>query len=120
MTIDFNDWLEDHAGLIRGQHPGAGSSSHYYNYSFRASADIEAGGEIFMDYGPNWFKERTEKGKLKSTSLFELSEFKRPVEWLKKHGMCIDNIKVGTSTIPLAGRGGECLMYSCSLSLSTA
>ena len=29
----------------------------------------------------------------------------RPVEWLKEYGWCIDNIEIGISTIPDAGRG---------------
>ena len=29
----------------------------------------------------------------------------RPVEWLETHGWCIDNLRVGQSTIPDAGRG---------------
>jgi len=30
---------------------------------------------------------------------------KRKIEWLKENGMCMDNMKVGASTIPNAGRG---------------
>jgi len=29
----------------------------------------------------------------------------RPLEWLEKNGLCMDNIKPGPSTIPYAGRG---------------
>ena len=29
----------------------------------------------------------------------------RPVEWLRRHGWCIDNLRVAASTIPEAGRG---------------
>ncbi|KAL3797357.1 hypothetical protein HJC23_010483 [Cyclotella cryptica] len=38
---------------------------------------------------------------------FAMKDFnsKRSVDWLKKNGVCVDNIVSGTSTIPQAGRG---------------
>ena len=35
----------------------------------------------------------------------EYTKPERPVDWLEKHGWCIDHLRVGPSTIPHAGRG---------------
>ena len=93
----------DNAGLILGEHPGAGAISHYHSFQFQAHREINAGDEILVDYGPNWFRERKSKGMIKTT----ISELARDVDWLKKHGMCLDNLRVGPSTTLQAGRGGE-------------
>ena len=34
-----------------------------------------------------------------------LAESQRPIEWLEEHGMCLDNLVAGPSTVPDAGRG---------------
>jgi hypothetical protein len=47
----------DNAGITRDKFPGAGSSSHYHEFEFRATSDVVAGSEILIDYGPNWFDE---------------------------------------------------------------
>jgi hypothetical protein len=49
------------ADLHRGRDPGAGASTTYHNSLFQATQDIEPGAEIYMDYGSNWFKRRTEE-----------------------------------------------------------
>jgi hypothetical protein len=38
--------------------PGIGAYSYHSGYLFRATRDIEAGEEIFANYGPNWLKDR--------------------------------------------------------------
>ncbi len=96
----------DHGGLARSKYPGAGAISHYHNYSFIASKDIEAGGELMVNYGANWFKEREKRGMIIPTkSDYADMELKRDIHWLEEHGMCLDNIKVGMSTNAQAGRG---------------
>ena len=44
----------------------------------------------------------------------ELEASIRPVEWLRKNGKCLDNLRPGISTIEGAGRGafGECVGLS--------
>jgi hypothetical protein len=49
------------ADLHRGRDPGTGASTTYHNSLFQATQEIEPGAEIFMDYGSNWFKRRTEE-----------------------------------------------------------
>ena len=93
----------DHAGLTRHQSPGAGAVTHYHKYSFVAMDDIVAGGEILMNYGVNWFKERERKGIMKSPDT--LQEKARSTDWLRENGICLDHIKVGPSTKEHAGRG---------------
>ena len=36
---------------------------------------------------------------------FSIRDKKRSVEWIEKHGMCMENMVAGTTTIPQAGRG---------------
>jgi len=45
----------DEAGLHRSVHPGAGSRTPYHNGTTYVSRRIPAGGELFKDYGQNWF-----------------------------------------------------------------
>jgi len=95
----------DNAALTR-DFPGAGANSHYHDFTFHSTDEIEAGSEILMDYGIDWFKERATKRRLKSPkNLFML---KHDIDWLRDHGICLDNIRVGRSTKRHAGRGGEC------------
>jgi hypothetical protein len=49
------------ADLHRGRDPGAGAATTFHNSLFQANQDIEPGAEIFLDYGSNWFKHRTEE-----------------------------------------------------------
>lgn len=37
--------------------------------------------------------------------LYSQPEAKQKMDWLKENGLCMDNMKVGASTIPYAGRG---------------
>ena len=94
----------DNAALTRA-FPGAGANSHYHDFTFHATGEIEAGSEILLDYGINWFNEREIKGRLKSPQ--NLSLLKHDIDWLRDHGICLDNIRVGRSTKRHAGRGGE-------------
>jgi hypothetical protein len=115
-TIQSSGAKVDTAGLHRSTHAGAGANSHYWNYSFSASRDIPAGSEILVSYGLDWFNERKEKEILDldsnqydngdgdvdgSTS----SNSAKSIDWLRQNGICLDNIKVGQSSNPEAGRG---------------
>jgi hypothetical protein len=118
----------DEGGLVRTESPGTGSISHYHNYTFFASKAIESGFEIFVNYSPVWFQTRqnrinaaVEGMKLllaespdEATSLRSESQQKaqqqqkslsRDVDWLKRNGRCLDNLKVDKSEQPHAGRG---------------
>jgi hypothetical protein len=46
------------AGLHRSKDPGTGASTTYHDVHFTAAADIEAGAEIFVEYGDSWFEDR--------------------------------------------------------------
>ena len=104
----------DTVGLNRGRDPGAGSNSQYLNPSFVATTAIPEGGEILMKYGKEWFQERREKKRMHEEEdeqqKFKMNNlgstrFKRSVAWIQKQGICLDNLKVGQSTIQEAGRG---------------
>lgn len=88
----------DNAGLIRYASPGAGSITAYHNYSWYAQKDIPVCGEIFVNYGPDWFRER---GFLDQSAPLK----QKPLTDLRESGYCLDNIVAGRSTIEHAGRG---------------
>jgi hypothetical protein len=46
----------DDAGLMRHQSQGAGASTHYHNFTWYLQKDLDARGEIFVNYGPEWFR----------------------------------------------------------------
>eukprot|EP00956_Cyclotella_meneghiniana_P034746 scaffold107994_cov70-Cyclotella_meneghiniana.AAC.1 len=48
----------DGGGLSRYTSPGAGGISTWVNRTTTAAWDIDAGSELFVDYGPNWFLSR--------------------------------------------------------------
>ena len=48
----------DEAGAARTVSPGAGAFTHYHNHSFYTQRPVAAGGEIFLNYGRDWFRER--------------------------------------------------------------
>ena len=111
-ATDFNavqplEATVDSGELHRHTHYGAGAISHYWNYTFYASKDIAAGGEVFVNYGSNWFMERKEKSVFDNLDHIEyaIPNPSRSLEYLKTNGICLDNIKVGPSTNPQAGRG---------------
>jgi hypothetical protein len=83
-------------GLDRVFSPGAGAFTHYENYTWTASKDLDAGDEIFISYGEHWMNER---------SLTDGTAWKRDVSDLRQFGYCLDNIIPGTSLIEHAGRG---------------
>jgi len=72
----------DNAGLDRYTSPGAGASTPWFNRTSTASKDIEAGSELFVDYGPNWFLSRD--------GVFELvpisTSFEKAQAFLKEYG----------------------------------
>jgi hypothetical protein len=85
--------MQTNAGLDRKNYPGAGASSHFYGVTSVALRDLGAGSELTIDYGDR----RYEKGKIYEAP-------KRSPEWLRTHGMCIDNIKIQPAKDPQMGR----------------
>eukprot|EP00970_Alexandrium_tamarense_P009088 scaffold1795_cov187-Alexandrium_tamarense.AAC.6 len=87
----------DNGGLKRGLEPGAGAITHHYNYTWNVDRDLNAGDELFVEYGQGWFKERG----------FETQVV--PTKWNVSHlsnvGHCLDNIVPGKSLVKGAGRG---------------
>jgi hypothetical protein len=77
-------------------------NSYFYDVNFIASRDINAGEELFVNYGPDgeWFKSRgIELAKIDSTRAI------LAVEHLNKVGVCQGSNFVNSSTIYGAGRG---------------
>lgn len=87
----------DEAGELRSESPGAGAFTHYHNLSFRAFSNIAEGQELMVNYGQGW------SDKIPNEDLGDST--KRPVEWLRKNGICLDHIQPALSNIPHAGRG---------------
>jgi hypothetical protein len=86
--------VQTNAGLDRKTHPGAGAITHFYGVTSEAVRDVSAGSELTIDYGDRPYEE----GK-------KYKAPKRTPEWLRTHGMCIDNIKIEQATDPQMGRG---------------
>jgi hypothetical protein len=91
----------DEGGLTRVSSPGAGAITHYHNYTFWTSQQVDAGDELFVNYGDGWFQERQGKGLV----LKQEGKPRRNLEYLREEGRCLDNIVPGQSSIPDAGRG---------------
>ena len=85
----------DNANLRRDRDPGAGAISHYSGVTSIATRDIAAGSELTIDYGDWHYDKPREAYKVPS----------RNPDWLRKHGMCIDNIRIQPATDPSMGRG---------------
>jgi hypothetical protein len=81
-------------GLHRYYDPGAGAITHYYGISSVAKRNVTAGSELTINYG-DW---PYEKGKVYVAP-------NRTVDWLQRHGMCIDNIEIRPASNPSMGRG---------------
>ena len=89
----------DNAGVTRMNSPASGSFTHYHNLTWMVEKDMDAGSEIFLNYGEGWFRER-------GYDLQEPPTGRRSVEWLRQHGYCLDtSIVPGRSKIKDAGRG---------------
>jgi len=87
----------DDGGLKRGKSPGAGAITHHHNRTWNAAKDLEVGDEVFIAYGPGWFKERGFQ--------VDVSPRKWDVSYLREVGYCLDNMIIGPSLIEDAGRG---------------
>jgi hypothetical protein len=85
--------IQTNAGLDRKTHPGAGAVTHFYGVTSEAVRDVSPGDELTIDYGDMEY----EQGKTYKPP-------KRTPEWLRTHGMCIDNIKIMPATDPQMGR----------------
>jgi hypothetical protein len=73
----------------------------YAEFDFITNRNIQIGEELFTKYGSSqWFLERNipYDRNLRPTSPYSLSE-------LQRVGHCLDHVKIGDSTIPMAGRG---------------
>ncbi|KAL9179375.1 hypothetical protein ACHAXT_008665 [Thalassiosira profunda] len=96
-NIKHGSYSVDDAGLNRGQSPGAGAISHHHNFTWTASKDLDAGEELFVDFGADWFRERGFEDSV-PTQKFSVSH-------LRDVGYCLDNVVSGPSLIEGAGRG---------------
>lgn len=84
----------NNVNLSRKVDLNAGAITQYDGISSVATRDIPAGAEITIDYEDFEYDEDTEY----------VAPF-RSVEWIRQHGMCIDNIRIDTATDPMMGRG---------------
>jgi SET domain len=86
----------DNMGMHRKSDPGTGAFTAHHGAFFVAEADIPAGSELYLE--PTTEK-KEEVGK------FPKPESSVSPKWLEHNGVCIDNLRVGPSTIKHAGRG---------------
>jgi hypothetical protein len=67
-------------------HPGRGASSQFYHATVQSTTSIEAGSEIFMDYGDNW-EDETQKDELTATDYERLdATVDQMIDFFAKHG----------------------------------
>lgn len=78
---------------------------------YQASTNIRLGQELYSHYGDNWFENRNMINSDASTSQTTTSTSTSASpklyteEYLQENGICVSNVFINTSTIPLAGRG---------------
>jgi hypothetical protein len=88
--------LQDSAGVHRSKNPTAGSFTYHHNFAFRVMHPLLEGEELFLPCNINDALDNSQKvQQRKGTNL----------QTLQQHGMCIDGLRVGPSTLPGAGRG---------------
>lgn len=68
--------------LSRGHDPGTGASTTFHNVYFDAKIDIEAGAELFVQYGDAWFEDREDLGFIPLSTDFK--EADRTVRFLQQ------------------------------------
>eukprot|EP00934_Nitzschia_sp_Nitz4_P008941 Nitzschia sp. Nitz4//scaffold137_size62074//21789//23414//NITZ4_006413-RA/size62074-processed-gene-0.84-mRNA-1//-1//CDS//3329535694//8931//frame0 len=88
---------EDPRGSFQLATSEAGSRSNYQNLTWVLQRDVAAGSEILVNFGKYWFQERGFVDPPQPPV--------RSPKWLRQNGYCIDNIRVGESTVTHAGRG---------------
>lgn len=68
--------------LSRGHDPGTGASTTFHNVYFDAKSDIEAGAELFVQYGDAWFQDREDLGFIPLSTDFKVAD--RTVRFLQQ------------------------------------
>jgi len=68
--------LNDEAGLHRSKDPGAGAFTTYHNLQSEATVPIEAGMELLIDYGDNWYDTRKDYKNLPRSFHYEEADHK--------------------------------------------
>jgi hypothetical protein len=94
---DGSKMHQDSAGVHRSKDPTAGSFSYRYNFGFKTKHSMAAGEELIVAC------DREAAGRMQPTEA--TSVLNTPVETLEETGVCVDNLAVGTSTVPGIGRG---------------
>lgn len=90
---------KDDAECARESCKAAGSFSQYYNYTFFAHKEINAGQEFIVKHSPEWLEDHD------MDDDDDDSPDDRSVEWLRQHGICLDNIMPSQSKMPHGSRG---------------
>ncbi|KAG7347903.1 SET methyltransferase domain containing protein [Nitzschia inconspicua] len=90
----------DEGGLTRFDSPGAGAITQYHNYTWWFTKDVEAGEELLY----------SSSGKIPIIAGDQMTDTrvapsKPSLDYLKKNGYCIDNIRPRKSRVKEAGRG---------------
>lgn len=120
-TKIVSPYLPTNAGLDRATFPAAGSMTHHFGIHGEATDVITAGRYVFLilDAHPELPWSRLDGSRLlqiNSELIIDYGDWTfdkhktytkptRPVQWLKDHGWCIDNIDIRPATDPRMGRG---------------
>jgi len=89
------------ADVARTTSPGTGAISHYFNMSYFSFQDIRVGEEFFVKFTEDSTSLPKDKSKNRS----------KDIKWLKNHGICLDKIRQGKSSIKNLGRGAFATRY---------
>ena len=71
FNVEKSTTVYDEGEIHRSKHPGAGALSPYTATESEVIRDIPIGGEIFKDYGPQWFIDRPWLGNVPLVTSYE-------------------------------------------------
>ena len=96
VMLDLDQVVQDNLGVHRSIDPTAGSFSYLQNASSIAIQNVQAGDELFVECHDAFSDELSPKNNV---------ETRRSIEWLERHGTCVDVLAVGPSNLSKVGRG---------------
>jgi len=92
-------FIHTNGGLKRSIYSGAGGITHYFGITSTATRDLAAGSEITIGAGDG------REVRPASQQTIDRNAPRRTPTWLRKHGMCMDNIRIYPAIDPSMGRG---------------
>jgi hypothetical protein len=87
--------FEASEGVHRFTDPTAGSFSYHHNFAYSSTHELVQGEELLLSCS----------GAVQHQASNEVKRIGKPVDWLKRNGICLDTLSVAPSTLPSVGRG---------------